>query len=106
MAVQHHHHDLPTRFYLFGGKGGVGKTTLAAAHALRLAAVGERVLLVPTDPAYSVSDRLGKRLGNEPVVAGDGLWAMEIDPTADAERYVDAIRGMPARPSPKPCCRH
>ncbi|AWN16398.1 ArsA family ATPase [Salinisphaera sp. LB1] len=87
-----HAHDEPTRFFLFGGKGGVGKTTLAAAHALRLAAAGERTLLVSTDPAHSVSDLLGTKLGDAPTVAGDHLWAMEIDPTADAERYVDSIR--------------
>jgi arsenite-transporting ATPase len=83
MAHDHaHHHDLPTRFYLFGGKGGVGKTTLAAANALRLAAAGERTLLVSTDPAHSVSDLLEARLGAEPTAAGENLWAMEIDPQA------------------------
>lgn len=87
-----HHHDEPTRFYLFGGKGGVGKTTLAAAHALRLAGAGQRTLLVSTDPAHSVSDLLEARLGDEPTAAGDNLWAMEIDPQADAEAYVEGIR--------------
>lgn len=92
MAINHAHHDEPTRFFLFGGKGGVGKTTLAAAHALRLAAAGDRVLLVSTDPAHSVSDLLGTKLGAEATAAGENLWAMEIDPTADAEQYVDSIR--------------
>ncbi len=73
-----------TRFFLFGGKGGVGKTTLAAANALRLAAAGDRVLLVSTDPAHSVSDLLETRL-TEPTAAGDNLWAMEIDP--DVRRW-------------------
>jgi len=93
MAHDHaNHHDLPTRFYLFGGKGGVGKTTLAAANALRLAASGQRTLLVSTDPAHSVSDLLETRLTAEPTPAGDRLWAMEIDPEADAKRYVASIR--------------
>ncbi|MFC3105880.1 ArsA family ATPase [Salinisphaera aquimarina] len=88
----HAHGDLPTRFYLFGGKGGVGKTTLAAANALRLAAQGQRTLLVSTDPAHSVSDLLESKLTDEPTPAGDNLWAMEIDPQADAEAYVAGIR--------------
>ncbi len=87
-----HHHNEPTRFYLFGGKGGVGKTTLAAANALRLASAGQRTLLVSTDPAHSVSDLLETRLSAEPTLAGDNLWAMEIDPASDAERYVEGIR--------------
>lgn len=88
----HGHHDEPTRLFLFGGKGGVGKTTLATAHALRLARAGHRVLLVSTDPAHSVSDLLGTRLGDEAKPAGDNLWAMEIDPIADARRYVAQVR--------------
>ena len=92
-GAQHaHHHHEPTRFYLFGGKGGVGKTTLAAANALRLAATGQRTLLVSTDPAHSVSDLLETRLTAEPTAAGDNLWAMEIDPEADAKAYVEGIR--------------
>lgn len=87
-----HQHAGPIRFYLFGGKGGVGKTTLAAAHALRLAATGRQVLLVSTDPAHSIADLLDVALGDEPVAAGVNLWAMEIDPEADAHRYVESIR--------------
>jgi len=93
MVHKHVHvHDQPTRFTLFGGKGGVGKTTLAAVHALRLAAAGHRTLLVSTDPAHSVADLLETRLGPEPTLAGKNLWAMEIDPQADAQAYVDSIR--------------
>lgn len=91
--MAHKHHDTaPTRLFLFGGKGGVGKTTLSCAHALRLAAAGQRVLLVSTDPAHSVSDLLGTSLGDDARAAGDNLWAMEIDPMADAQHYVDSIR--------------
>lgn len=91
MSNTAHRHG-PVRFDLFGGKGGVGKTTLAAAHALRLADAGHRTLLVSTDPAHSVSDLLETPLGDMPTAAGDRLWAMEIDPEADARAYVESIR--------------
>jgi arsenite-transporting ATPase len=87
---------LLNRLLLFGGKGGVGKTTLAAATALRLAqadgGAGGDVLLVSTDPAHSTSDLLGAKLGGEPLRVHGGLWAMEIDPEADAAAYVAGIR--------------
>ncbi len=54
------------RILLFTGKGGVGKTTLAAATAVRLAAAGRKVLVVSTDPAHSLGDCLGVRLGADP----------------------------------------
>ncbi|RJS91219.1 ArsA family ATPase [Salinisphaera sp. Q1T1-3] len=82
----------PVCFDLFGGKGGVGKTTLASAHALALAAAGQRTLLVSTDPAHSVSDLLETPLGDQPTRAGTSLWAMELDPMADARAYVASIR--------------
>jgi len=76
----------------FGGKGGVGKTTLAAARALESAAQGTRTLLVSTDPAHSTSDVLEVPLGPEPrEVAGD-LWAMELDPVTETERYMAEVR--------------
>ena len=60
--------DFPaTRYIFFGGKGGVGKTTAAAATALALldaCAPGERVLLFSTDPAHSLSDSLGLEVGD------------------------------------------
>ncbi len=76
------------RILLFTGKGGVGKTTLAAATAARLAGVGEKVLVVSTDPAHSLSDSLGVPLGPEPreldlddqerSISGTHLHAAEI----------------------------
>ncbi|WP_039789613.1 ArsA-related P-loop ATPase, partial [Actinoalloteichus spitiensis] len=51
------------RLLLFTGKGGVGKTTLAAASAARLAALGGKVLVVSTDPAHSLGDALGVAVG-------------------------------------------
>ena len=80
------------RLTFFGGKGGVGKTTLAVAYATLLAESGERTLLVSTDPAHSTGDLLGAELSGEPVRAGEGLWAVEVDAAADAEAYVERIK--------------
>ncbi|CAM01016.1 arsenite efflux ATP-binding protein ArsA [Saccharopolyspora erythraea NRRL 2338] len=66
------------RILLFTGKGGVGKTTLAAATAARLAARGERVLAVSTDPAHSLADALGVPLGPEPREIPLGMHAAEV----------------------------
>lgn len=82
--------DRPLVF--FGGKGGVGKTTLAAAFATLTARRGERTLLVSTDPAHSTGDLLGIDLSGEPRRVDERLWAVEIDAAADAARYVERIK--------------
>lgn len=76
----------------FGGKGGVGKTTLAVAYATLLASRGERTLLVSTDPAHSTGDLLGAKLSGEPTQTDENLWAIEVDAEADAEAYVERIK--------------
>lgn len=68
------------QFILYGGKGGVGKTSCAAATALGLAERGEETLLVSTDPAHSLSDVFGEEVGWEETRLGEDLWAVEIDP--------------------------
>jgi len=75
-----------------GGKGGVGKTTMASALALRAADSGLRTLLVSTDPAHSTSDILEQELGAEPKPVADGFWAMEIDPEREADRYIAGVK--------------
>jgi arsenite/tail-anchored protein-transporting ATPase len=75
-----------------GGKGGVGKTTVATALSLAMAASGARTLLVSTDPAHSTSDLLGTALGSEPIRIGDTLYAVEIDAEQQADHYVAAVR--------------
>lgn len=89
------------RFLFVGGKGGVGKTTTAAALALRLAATGRRTLVVSTDPAHSLGDALGMNLTGipEPVcmdrletVSAGSLHAMEIDPAKVVEDFRRALR--------------
>jgi arsenite-transporting ATPase len=67
------------RVVLFTGKGGVGKTTLAAATSARLAHTGRKVLVVSTDPAHSLGDALGRHLGAEPVEVDTGMFAGHID---------------------------
>ncbi len=68
------------QFILFGGKGGVGKTTMAAATALELAKE-QKVLLFTTDPAPSLADSFGQPIGYEPtaIVGACNLFAMEMD---------------------------
>ncbi len=83
---------LDRRILFFGGKGGVGKTTLAAAYAVLSAEEGARTLLVSTDPAHSVSDILDHPLGPEPREVIPGLWAIEIDPEMETERYIAGVK--------------
>lgn len=75
----------------FGGKGGVGKTTLAASYALLLAGRGERTLVVSTDPAHSLGDVLTTPLGDAPAELDGGLWACEIDGESVAHRRAEQI---------------
>ncbi len=78
------------RLLLFGGKGGVGKTTSSAATAIWLADSGYRVLLVSSDPAHCTSDSLEVELGSEPtpVEGVENLWGLELDP---AERMSELL---------------
>jgi arsenite-transporting ATPase len=68
------------RIILFTGKGGVGKTTVASATALRIAGTGRKTLLMSTDPAHSVADALGIDLSPDPVEVAPNLWAEQLDP--------------------------
>jgi arsenite-transporting ATPase len=87
--------DPGTRVLFFTGKGGMGKTTLACATAVGLAARGRRVLLVSTDPASNLDEVLGTELGEEPrPVAGlEGLDAANVDPEAAAHEYRERLVG-------------
>jgi len=89
-----------TRFLFFTGKGGVGKTSLSCATALRLVEAGKRVLLVSTDPASNLDEVLETKLTNAPtpIVAAPGLEALNINPVAAAaayrERLIGPMRGL------------
>ncbi|HEI8955471.1 TPA: arsenical pump-driving ATPase [Serratia liquefaciens] len=91
--------NLPT-FLFFTGKGGVGKTSLSCATAIKLAGEGKRILLVSTDPASNVGQVFGQEIGNTltAISTVSGLTALEIDPQAAAQQYrariVDPVKGM------------
>mgnify|MGYP003858641261 CR=1 FL=1 len=92
----------------YGGKGGVGKTTCAAATGLSLAGAGKRTLVVSTDPAHSLSDAVETDIGPEPTqleladslaletTHAAELWAVEIDPKTRQERYENMARALAA----------
>ena len=81
------------RLLLFGGKGGVGKTTTSSATAVWLADAGLKVLLVSSDPAHSTSDSLDVQLGPVPVeVEGvPGLYGLEMDPEAKLSNLLPKV---------------
>jgi arsenite-transporting ATPase len=89
-----------TRFLFFTGKGGVGKTSLSCATALKLVDAGKRVLLISTDPASNLDEVLGTRLTNHPTpISGlPGLEALNINPIEAAaayrERLIGPMRGL------------
>ena len=89
-----------TRFLFFTGKGGVGKTSLSCATALKLVEAGRRVLLVSTDPASNLDEVLETKLTNQPTpIPGlPGLDAMNINPVEAAaayrERLIGPMRGL------------
>ena len=81
------------RLLLFGGKGGVGKTTTSTSTAVGLADSGLKVLLVSSDPAHSTSDSLGVQLGPTPtqVQGVPGLWGLELDPEARISDHIPKL---------------
>ncbi|QLG48517.1 ArsA family ATPase [Natrinema halophilum] len=81
-------------FVFFGGKGGVGKTTVSCAYAQRCARDGHRTLVVSTDPAHSVTDVFDQPFDDspQPVAGIEGLDAVQIDPEDEVTRHLDEIR--------------
>ncbi len=86
------------RVLLFTGKGGVGKTTTAAATAVLAASRGVKTLVLSTDPAHSLADALGVPLGADPTEVADGLVALQVDAQGAFERswreVQDYLRGV------------
>jgi arsenite-transporting ATPase len=80
-----------TQFYLFAGKGGVGKTSIAAATALHFANRGNKTLIISTDPAHSLSDSFETKIGGEIRELRENLFAVEIDPKKAMAEYKEKI---------------
>lgn len=87
--------DHAPTFLFFTGKGGVGKTSLSCATAIRLARQGKNVLLVSTDPASNVGQVFSQTIGNSITAIANvaGLFALEIDPQLAAQQYRERIVG-------------
>jgi arsenite/tail-anchored protein-transporting ATPase len=80
------------RILVYTGKGGVGKTTVAAATALRAASMGYRTIVMSTDAAHSLGDSFDIRLGPEPVPIREGLWGQEIDVYHEVDTHWGTIQ--------------
>ncbi len=80
------------RILIYTGKGGVGKTSIAAATAARAARSGRKVVIMSTDQAHSLGDSFERTLGPEPVEIFPGLDAMEIDPAEEARQAWGTLR--------------
>ncbi|NOX36963.1 MAG: TRC40/GET3/ArsA family transport-energizing ATPase [Calditrichaeota bacterium] len=85
---------MASRVLLFTGKGGVGKTTCAAATAIRAARSGYRTLVMSSDPAHSLSDALNHPIGPEPVEILPRLHAQEVDLYYSMKKYWGNIRDL------------
>ena len=83
------------RVLFLGGKGGVGKTTVASATALAAARAGRRVLVVSTDPAHNLGHLWAQRVGDRITPLGDGaggrLDGLEIDPDATTDQHLREV---------------
>lgn len=82
------------RIILYLGKGGVGKTTVAAATALRSAELGYRTLVASTDIAHSLADSLDVPLTAVPTQVAENLWAQEISVVADIQNYWGTVQSF------------
>jgi arsenite-transporting ATPase len=82
------------RIILFTGKGGTGKTTIAAATALKAAKDGYKTLVISTDPAHSLSDAVDKPLGAEPTFITDNLYGQELDVYYSMKKYWGNMRNL------------
>jgi arsenite-transporting ATPase len=80
------------RIILYTGKGGVGKTSVAAATARRCAATAARTLVLSTDPAHSLADSLQAPVGSEPTEIGGGVWAQQVQAQEEIERNWSAAQ--------------
>jgi len=80
------------RTILYTGKGGVGKTSVAAATARRCAASGLRTVVLSTDPAHSLADALERELGPDPTQIGERLWGQQVAAQDEMERHWSSVQ--------------
>lgn len=80
------------RIIVHTGKGGVGKTSISAATALRCADLGLRTIVISTDTAHSLADSLEKKIGPEPLKIRENLWAQEVDARYSMDKYWGRIQ--------------
>lgn len=80
------------RIIVHTGKGGVGKTSISAATALRCAELGQRTIVISTDTAHSLADSLDVKIGPEPVLLRENLWAQEVDARYSMDKYWGRIQ--------------
>jgi arsenite-transporting ATPase len=81
------------KYLFFSGKGGVGKTTMAAATAVRMADSGKKTLIISTDPASNLADIFERPIGHHLTEIAPNLSAMEIDPDVATEEYREKVIG-------------
>lgn len=85
--------DVLTKSIIFvGGKGGVGKSTSAAAIAWKSAKEGNKTLLISTDPAHNVGDIFNREIGGKTIEIADNLFALEIDPEIETDNYIKGVK--------------
>ncbi|MFN3979877.1 MAG: ArsA family ATPase [Caldilinea sp.] len=81
------------RILLYTGKGGVGKTSVSAATAVRCAELGYRTAVLSTDPAHSLGDSFDQRIGSNMVELAPNLWGQEIDLLSQMDQYWGTVQG-------------
>lgn len=89
MEKNHNH----SKIFFFGGKGGVGKTSISSSFALSLSKSGKKALLISTDPAHNVGDIFQKKIGGSIKKLEANLWGYEIDPEDESKKYIETVKG-------------
>ncbi|WAA13190.1 ArsA family ATPase [Fervidibacillus halotolerans] len=84
--------ELKKTIIFVGGKGGVGKTTIAAAISMKLSDEGNKTLLISTDPAHNLGDLFGQRIGGKINQVKENLYALEIDPELETTNYINQVK--------------
>ena len=79
------------RVILYTGKGGVGKTTVAAATAVKCASLGYKTLVISTDAAHSLGDSVDQEIGDQPTLLAPNLWGQEVNALHELEEHWDRI---------------